>query len=96
MTTVFLLSAIYLPLSVPIRKNRLVLILLSDKKKPPMKWKKPVNGFFSGGGEQEKLVTALLELKITIATIRKQVNHLSRTGSDQGKWILMADRSNSF
>jgi len=93
MTTVFLLSAIYLSLSVPIRKNRLILIPLSDKKKPPMKWKKPVNGFFSGGGEQEKLVTALLELKITIATIRKQVNHLSRTGSDQGKWILMADHT---
>jgi hypothetical protein len=42
---------------------------LSDKKKPPLKWKKPVYGIFSGGGEQEKLVTALLELKHTIATI---------------------------
>ena len=68
MTTVFLLSAIYLSLSVPIRKNRLILIPLSDKKKPPMKWKKPVNGFFSGGGEQEKLVTALLELKLMNST----------------------------
>ncbi len=84
---------VYLSLSVPIRKNGLILIQLSDKKKPPMKWMKPVNGFFSGGGEQEKLVTALLELNFTIATIRKQVNRLSSTGSNQGKWILMADHT---
>jgi hypothetical protein len=44
-------------------------MLLFDKEKPPLKWKKPVDGIFSGGPEQEKLVTALLELAITIATI---------------------------
>jgi len=50
-----------------------------------MQLKKPVNGFFSGGGDQEKLVTALPKLKFTIATIGKQVNRLSRAGTDQGK-----------
>ena len=58
-----------------------------------MKWKKPVNGICSGGGEQEKLVAAPLELKFTIATIRKQVNRISSNGSNQGKWILMADHT---
>jgi hypothetical protein len=56
---------------------------MSDKKKPPLKWKKPVDGIFSGGGEQEKLVTALLGLRITIATIRKRVNRLKYDGTDQ-------------
>jgi hypothetical protein len=68
-------SAVYPLSAVSIDKIRLILIPLSDKKKPPLKWKKPVYGIFSGGGEQEKLVTALLELALTIATIRKQVNH---------------------
>jgi hypothetical protein len=54
---------------------------LSDKKKPPLKWKKPVYGIFSGGREQEKLETALLELSNTIATIRKQVNRLRHPGA---------------
>jgi hypothetical protein len=58
---------------------------MSDKKKPPLKWKKPVDGIFSGGGEQEKLVTALLGLRITIATIRKRVNRLKCDGTDQMK-----------
>jgi SagB-type dehydrogenase family enzyme len=64
---------------------------LSDKKKPPLKWKKPVYGIFSGGGEQEKLETALLELKDTIATIQKQVNRLRHAGTNQGKGIPMTD-----
>ncbi|MEI6262528.1 MAG: hypothetical protein WCR46_21840 [Deltaproteobacteria bacterium] len=72
-------SAVCHPPSVSIHKNRLILIPLSDKKKPPLKWKKPVYGIFSGGGEQEKLVTALLELKHTIATIWKRVNCPSET-----------------
>jgi hypothetical protein len=44
------------------------------EKKPPLKWKKPFDGIFSGGVEQEKLVTALLELIITIAIIPGRVN----------------------
>jgi SagB-type dehydrogenase family enzyme len=64
---------------------------MSVTKKPPLKWKKPVYGIFSGGGEQEKLVTALLELKDTIATIQKQVNRLRHAGTNQGKGIPMTD-----
>ncbi len=64
---------------------------MSDTKKPPLKWKKPVYGIFSGGSEQEKLVTALLELKITIAIILKRVNLLRRSGANQGKGIPMTD-----
>jgi hypothetical protein len=59
---------------------------MSDKKKPPLKWKKPVYGIFSGGGEQEKLVTALLELGLTIATFRKRVNRLRCAGTDPGEF----------
>ena len=36
-------------------------------------------------------MTALLELRFTIATIRKQVNRLRRAGTDQGKGIPMTD-----
>ena len=64
---------------------------MSDKKKPPLKWKKPIYGIFSGGGEQEKLVTALLELKNTIATIRKRVNCPRSAGTGQEKGIPMTD-----
>ena len=90
-------SVVRHPSSVSIHKNRLILIPLSDKKKPPLKWKKPVYGIFSGGGEQEKLVTALLELKLTIATIRKRVNvRLRRAGTDQGKGIPMTDHIQNY
>jgi len=64
----------------------LILISLSDKKKPPLKWKKPVDGFFSGGAEQEKLVTALLGLVLTIATIRRRVNRPEGGGTDLGNF----------